>query len=88
MVNPKFELWARTCKVPLDLTRAPEGSPELYANPHTEHSYLMWMLIAGSCAKIADDGARLMSRVKGEGAARVAGAIRDAFGLAKPRKPQ
>lgn len=76
----KFEKWAGATKK-FDLTT--EGAPAgmRYADERTQIAFDMWQLISRACVRIADDGTRLMSRVKAHGAARVGGAIRDAFGV-------
>jgi len=76
----KFETWASTTRK-FDLTT--EGAPlgMRYADERTQIAFDMWQLISRACVRVADDGTRLMSRVKAHGAARVAGALRDTFGV-------
>jgi len=83
MVNEKFERWAKSQGY--DTLRLTD-EPGDYTDPRTAEAYKMWHLVAGRCAQIGDEGAQRLSRVKGEGAARCAAAIRDAFGLPRPTK--
>lgn len=82
MVNEKFERWAKSQGYDMERRSNDDGD---YIDNRTREAHKMWHLVAGRCAQIADEGMRAMSRVKGEGAARCAAAIRAAFGLPRPK---